>query len=160
MTAISSFSKNPKVMTDPLKFRDERRYTDRLRDAKTKTGLEDAILNATPAKSMVCRSSRRFRILPSWAVRLAWRPAKRSSRVSKRRYGSTGPLVLFAASGGARMQEGILSLMPACPHDGCRRSPEGSRPALCRGADQPHHGRRDGLLCHAGRRATLPSPAL
>jgi acetyl-CoA carboxylase carboxyl transferase subunit beta len=38
---------NPKVATDPLKFRDERRYTDRLRDAKTKTGLDDAVLSAT-----------------------------------------------------------------------------------------------------------------
>ena len=29
---------------DPLKFRDERRYTDRLRDARAKTGLADAVL--------------------------------------------------------------------------------------------------------------------
>ena len=36
---------NPKVAIDPLKFRDEKRYTDRLKDARTKTGLEDAILN-------------------------------------------------------------------------------------------------------------------
>ncbi|TIL23405.1 MAG: acetyl-CoA carboxylase carboxyl transferase subunit beta, partial [Mesorhizobium sp.] len=37
---------NPKVVQDPLKFRDEKRYTDRLKDAKAKTGLEDAIINA------------------------------------------------------------------------------------------------------------------
>src|SRR5690606_27771303 len=37
---------NPKAPLDPLRFRDERRYTDRLRDAKSKTGLEDAVLNA------------------------------------------------------------------------------------------------------------------
>ncbi len=37
---------NPKVALDPLKFRDEKRYTDRLKEAKAKTGLEDAILNA------------------------------------------------------------------------------------------------------------------
>ena len=37
---------NPRVVTDPLKFRDEKRYTDRLKDAKAKTGLEDAIVNA------------------------------------------------------------------------------------------------------------------
>ncbi len=35
---------NPKVATDPLKFRDEKRYTDRLKEARTKTGQEDAIL--------------------------------------------------------------------------------------------------------------------
>src|SRR5438067_7836819 len=33
----------PGVSVDPLKFRDERRYIDRLRDARAKTGLEDAI---------------------------------------------------------------------------------------------------------------------
>src|SRR4029079_9833608 len=32
------------VATDPLKFRDERRYTDRLKDARGKTGLSDAVL--------------------------------------------------------------------------------------------------------------------
>ena len=37
---------NPKVAMDPLRFRDEKRYVDRLRDAKSKTGLEDAIVNA------------------------------------------------------------------------------------------------------------------
>ncbi len=37
---------NPKVPVDPLKFRDEKRYTDRLREAKAKTGLEDAIVTA------------------------------------------------------------------------------------------------------------------
>src|SRR3990170_1216903 len=34
----------PEVPVDPLKFRDERRYTDRLKDARSKTGLSDAIL--------------------------------------------------------------------------------------------------------------------
>ena len=33
----------PEVPVDPLKFRDERRYVDRLKDARTKTGLQDAI---------------------------------------------------------------------------------------------------------------------
>ena len=33
----------PEVPVDPLKFRDERRYADRLKDARTKTGLQDAV---------------------------------------------------------------------------------------------------------------------
>ena len=37
---------NPKAIVDPLKFRDEKKYTDRLRDAKAKTGLDDSIINA------------------------------------------------------------------------------------------------------------------
>lgn len=36
--------KTPEVAVDPLKFRDEKRYTDRLRDARAKTGLDDAVL--------------------------------------------------------------------------------------------------------------------
>src|SRR5690606_2591905 len=38
---------NPKVTVDPLKFRDEKRYVDRIRDAKAKTGLDDAVLVAS-----------------------------------------------------------------------------------------------------------------
>ena len=37
---------NPKVAIDPLRFRDEKRYVDRMKEARTKTGLEDAIVNA------------------------------------------------------------------------------------------------------------------
>src|SRR5690606_9192700 len=40
---------NPKVAADPLRFRDEKRYTDRLRDYRAKTGLDDAVLSATGA---------------------------------------------------------------------------------------------------------------
>src|SRR5690606_39869681 len=40
---------NPKVAIDPLKFRDEKRYIDRLKENRTKTGMEDAVLSATGA---------------------------------------------------------------------------------------------------------------
>ena len=69
----------PEVRVDPLKFRDERRYTDRLKDARTKTGTNDAIklgygkLDGLPVV-MACRTS------TSWAARSAWRPARRWSR--------------------------------------------------------------------------------
>ena len=67
----------PEVPLDPLKFRDERRYTDRLKDARAKTGLNDAIklglgkLDGLPVIDRACRIS------ISWAARSAWRPAKR-----------------------------------------------------------------------------------
>jgi acetyl-CoA carboxylase carboxyl transferase subunit beta len=38
----------PEVATDPLKFRDERRYADRLKDARAKTGLNDAVRPLSP----------------------------------------------------------------------------------------------------------------
>ena len=50
-----------------------------------------------------CRTS------PSWAARSARRPARRSSPGSRRRWSAPRPLVIFTASGGARMQEGGVS---------------------------------------------------
>ena len=102
---------NPKVVVDPLKFRDEKRYIDRLRDAKAKTGLDDAILDGAGHDRGTADRRRRCRISPSWAARSAWPPARRSSTPSRRAVDRKRPLVLFAGSGGARMQEGILSLM-------------------------------------------------
>ena len=67
----------PEVPIDPLKFRDERRYADRLKDARAKTGLNDAIklgfgkLEGTAGDRSACRIS------TSWAARSAWRRARR-----------------------------------------------------------------------------------
>jgi acetyl-CoA carboxylase carboxyl transferase subunit beta len=101
---------NPKAFVDPLKFRDEKRYTDRLRDAKTKTGLEDAILNASGEIEglPIIATVQDFAFMGGslgMAAGEAIAHAFETALVMKR------PLVLFAASGGARMQEGILSLM-------------------------------------------------
>ncbi|HWK65725.1 MAG TPA: acetyl-CoA carboxylase, carboxyltransferase subunit beta [Rhizobiaceae bacterium] len=101
---------NPKVTVDPLKFRDEKRYVDRLKDAKAKTGLEDAILSATgtihglPIVATVqdfAFMGGSLGMAAGEAIIAAFDVALKKKR----------PMVLFAASGGARMQEGILSLM-------------------------------------------------
>jgi hypothetical protein len=68
------------------------------------------------------------------------------------------PFVLFAASGGARMQEGILSLMQM-PRTTVAVDAARGRAALHRRADPPDHRRRHRLLRDAGRRAPSPSPA-
>jgi len=101
---------SPKVAIDPLKFRDERRYTDRLRDAKAKTGLEDAVLNAighVAGLEMVATIQDFTFIGGSLGMAAGEAIIKGFETAVERRL----PLVLFAASGGARMQEGILSLM-------------------------------------------------
>jgi len=101
---------NPKAAVDPLKFRDEKRYIDRLKDAKAKTGLDDAILSATgtieglPIVAVVqdfAFMGGSLGMAAGDAIIKAFEVALEKKR----------PLVLFAASGGARMQEGILSLM-------------------------------------------------
>ncbi len=101
---------NPKATVDPLKFRDEKRYTDRLKDAKAKTQLEDAILSGTGTVEGVpiVATVQDFAFMGGslgMAAGEAIVQAFETALMMKR------PLVLFAASGGARMQEGILSLM-------------------------------------------------
>jgi acetyl-CoA carboxylase carboxyl transferase subunit beta len=95
---------------DPLKFRDERRYADRLKDARTKTGLVDAIkvgfgqLEGTPVTVGV----QDFDFMGGSLGMAAGEAviAGLETAVERRT-----PFIMFAASGGARMQEGILSLM-------------------------------------------------
>ncbi|CAH2395092.1 acetyl-CoA carboxylase, carboxyltransferase subunit beta [Mesorhizobium escarrei] len=101
---------NPKVVQDPLKFRDEKRYTDRLKDAKAKTGLDDAIINAlgTVEGLPVVVTVQDFAFMGGSLGMAAGEAIVRGFEVALQR---KRPLILFAASGGARMQEGILSLM-------------------------------------------------
>ena len=100
----------PKAAIDPLKFRDEKRYTDRLKDAKSKTGLEDAVLSArgTIEGLPVIVTVQDFAFMGGSLGMAAGEAIIKAfeTALAERR-----PLILFAASGGARMQEGILSLM-------------------------------------------------
>jgi acetyl-CoA carboxylase carboxyl transferase subunit beta len=100
----------PEVAIDPLKFRDERRYVDRLKDARTKTGLKDAVklglgrLEGLPAVIAV----QDFDFMGGSLGMAAGEAVIKGleTAVEKRT-----PFIMFAASGGARMQEGVFSLM-------------------------------------------------
>ncbi len=100
----------PTAPVDPLKFRDERRYTDRLKDAKAKTGYEDAImlgkgkLEDLPAVVAV----QDFNFMGGSLGMAAGEAIISGFQAATK---AKTPFILFAASGGARMQEGILSLM-------------------------------------------------
>lgn len=101
---------NPKAPVDPLKFRDEKRYTDRLKEYRNKTGMEDAILSGTGTIEglPIVATVQDFAFMGGslgMAAGEAIIKAFETAIAMKR------PLVLFSASGGARMQEGILSLM-------------------------------------------------
>jgi acetyl-CoA carboxylase carboxyl transferase subunit beta len=100
----------PEVPVDPLKFRDERRYADRLKDARTKTGLNDAIkLGFGRLERMpVVIGVQEFDFMGGSLGMAAGEAIIKGieTAVSK-----GTPFIMFAASGGARMQEGILSLM-------------------------------------------------
>jgi acetyl-CoA carboxylase carboxyl transferase subunit beta len=100
----------PEVPVDPLKFRDERRYADRLKDARAKTGLNDAIkLGFGRLERMpVVIGVQEFDFMGGSLGMAAGEAVIKGieTAVSK-----GTPFIMFAASGGARMQEGILSLM-------------------------------------------------
>jgi acetyl-CoA carboxylase carboxyl transferase subunit beta len=100
----------PDVPADPLKFRDERRYSDRLKDARTKTGMQDAVkvgvgkLEGLTAVAGV----QDFDFMGGSLGMAAGEAVITGLETALKR---EAPFIMFAASGGARMQEGILSLM-------------------------------------------------
>lgn len=100
----------PEVESDLLKFRDTKRYTERLREARTKTGLADAIKVGTGTVEglpMTVAVHEPYFIGGSLGV-AAGEAFIRGAETAIER---ATPNVVFTASGGARMQEGILSLM-------------------------------------------------
>jgi acetyl-CoA carboxylase carboxyl transferase subunit beta len=100
----------PDVPVDPLKFRDERRYTDRLRDARAKTGLNDAVVVGAGSveKVPVVVAVQDFEFMGGSLGMAAGEAIVTGMLAACERQ---RPFIMFAASGGARMQEGILSLM-------------------------------------------------
>jgi acetyl-CoA carboxylase carboxyl transferase subunit beta len=100
----------PEVPLDPLKFRDGRKYTDRLKDAKTATELADAVLlgEGTIGGTPVIAAAQDFRFMGGSLGMAAGEALVVGMLAAVKK---KTPFVLFAASGGARMQEGILSLM-------------------------------------------------
>jgi acetyl-CoA carboxylase carboxyl transferase subunit beta len=101
---------SPEVREDPLRFRDTKRYTDRLKAARSATDEKDALINARGkiARKKAVVGVQDFAFMGGsmgvavGATFLAGIRAAIADRV---------PYVLFTAAGGARMQEGILSLM-------------------------------------------------
>ena len=100
----------PTVTVDPLKFRAEKKYTDQLRDAKAKAGVEDSVqagFGQVNDQPMVIAVQDMGFIGGSLGM------AAGDAIIAAMRYAVAKhcPFVMFVASGGARMQEGILSLM-------------------------------------------------
>ncbi|MBT5914284.1 acetyl-CoA carboxylase, carboxyltransferase subunit beta [Rhodospirillaceae bacterium] len=96
--------------SDPLKFRDIKKYSDRLREARTRTSQDDAIVIAEGELNgleMVAAVFSFEFMGGSMGIAVGNAILKAAElAVSKK-----APLIIFPSSGGARMQEGILSLM-------------------------------------------------
>src|SRR5215207_195897 len=100
----------PGVTPDPLKFRDEKKYVDRIKDARAKTGMNDAIKvgYGKLEGAGVVVAVQDFDFMGGSLGMAAGEAIVRGLELSVEK---KSPFIVFAASGGARMQEGILSLM-------------------------------------------------
>ncbi len=100
----------PEPIADPLHFRDQKKYPDRLKAAQKKTGEKEAMLVAEGeiGRTPIVTAGQDFRFMGGsmgmYVGNAMIAAAERAVELKR-------PLVLFSAAGGARMQEGILSLM-------------------------------------------------
>jgi acetyl-CoA carboxylase carboxyl transferase subunit beta len=100
----------PKAVVDPLKFRDTKRYVDRLKDAREKSGTEEAI--------QVAHGTIHGRKAVAAAMEFGFIGGSMGAGVGEGILAGArlavlqrAPFIVFTASGGARMQEGAISLM-------------------------------------------------
>jgi len=100
----------PKVVADPLKFKDDRKYTERLRTARAKTGMDDAVTVAIGRiegiETLVLVQNFAF-----MGGSLGMAAGEAFITACEQAVARGLPMVAFTAAGGARMQEGALSLM-------------------------------------------------
>ena len=100
----------PAVPADPLKFRDSKRYVDRLKETRAKTGQDDAVIVGRGrmgghAAVVACQT---FEFLGGSLGMAAGEAVIAAARAAIE---DDAALIVVTAAGGARMQEGILSLM-------------------------------------------------
>jgi len=96
--------------TDPLKFVDVRAYSDRLRHTQSTTGLKDAVVNAEGVmngRSIIISAMEYSFIGGSMGAVVGETITRAIERATEKRK----PLIIVSASGGARMMEGVVSLM-------------------------------------------------
>ncbi|MGQ0567515.1 MAG: acetyl-CoA carboxylase, carboxyltransferase subunit beta [Gemmobacter sp.] len=100
----------PEPLADPLQFRDQKKYPERLKAARAASGEKDAMLVAEGevARTPIVAVAQDFSFM---AGSMGMYVGNAILAAAERAVKTKRPMVLFAAAGGARMQEGILSLM-------------------------------------------------
>jgi acetyl-CoA carboxylase carboxyl transferase subunit beta len=101
---------NDLVSTDPLKFVDLKSYASRLKQAKKDTGLNDAVINARGrlnGRSVIVSAMEYAFIGGSMGAVVG----EAITRAIEDAHNSKSPIIIISASGGARMMEGVISLM-------------------------------------------------
>ena len=104
------YIEDPIVPIDPLKFRDEKKYIDRLKESKKKTKISDSVVIGYGSinKINVTLAVHDFQFMGG---SLGMAAGESIIKAIKHSLDNHCPFILCASSGGARMQEGILSLM-------------------------------------------------
>ena len=100
----------PKAPADPLRFRDQRRYSDRLKEAQAKSAMDDAVAVAhgTIEGQRAVVAAFEFAFMGG---SMGAGVGEAIVTAAKLAVLQDSPLIVFTASGGARMQEGAVSLM-------------------------------------------------
>lgn len=95
---------------DPLGFRDTRAYSERIKESQTKTGLKDAVISgrAKIGGSEVILAVMDFSFMGG---SMGSAVGEKITRAAEAALADKIPLIIISSSGGARMQEGIFSLM-------------------------------------------------
>ena len=107
---IFSEVKVPEPTADPLQFRDQKKYPDRMKASQKSTGEKEAMLVAEGeiGRTSIVAAAQDFSFMGGsmgmYVGNAIIAAAERAVKLKR-------PLILFSAAGGARMQEGILSLM-------------------------------------------------
>lgn len=107
---VFSEVKVPEPITDPLQFRDQKKYPERMKAAQKSTGEKEAMLVAEGemGRTPIIAAAQDFSFMGGsmgmYVGNAIIAAAERAVKLKR-------PLILFSAAGGARMQEGILSLM-------------------------------------------------
>ncbi len=107
---VFSEIKVPEPIADPLHFRDQKKYPDRLKAAQKASGEREAMLVAEGeiGRTKIVAAAQDFGFMGGSMGRYVGNAIVAACEAAVR---SKRPLILFSAAGGARMQEGILSLM-------------------------------------------------
>lgn len=100
----------PSVPHDPLKFKDQKKYSERLKEARTKSGREDAVTGGF-GQLDGCDVVIAVQDFAFMGGSLGMGAGEAIIKAAEMALSKKCPFVMVAASGGARMQEGILSLM-------------------------------------------------
>jgi len=139
------------VPVDALKFKDSRKYPERIKEAMSNTGETDAlvVMGGAIHSINVVAACFEFDFMGGSMGSVV---GERFVRGVETAIEQKVPFICFTATGGARMQEGLLSLMQMAKTNAALTRLAKKRFALHQRLNRPHHGRCVRRLCFHGRR--------